>query len=52
VFVSAYIDAMKQTLILPIAVLALTAFTALLIRRRSRAQSVETAREEVRAAAG
>ena len=52
VFVSAYIDAMKQTLVLPIAVLALTAFTALLIRRRARAQSEEPAREEVRAAAG
>ena len=35
VFVSAYIDALKQTLVLPIAVLALTAFTALLIKRRS-----------------
>src|SRR5882672_461555 len=52
VFVSAYIDAMKQTLVLPIAVLALTAFTALLIRRRPRVQSEATAREEVRAAAG
>jgi MFS family permease len=51
VFVSAYIDAMKQTLVLPIAVLAFTAFTALLIRRR-RAQSEQPAREEVRAAAG
>ena len=52
VFVSAYIDAMKQTLVLPIAVLALTAFTALLIRRRPRTQIEEAPREEVRAAAG
>ena len=51
VFVSAYIDAMKQTLVLPIAVLVFTAFTALLIRRRARVQTEETAREEVRAAA-
>jgi EmrB/QacA subfamily drug resistance transporter len=52
VFVSAYIDAMKQTLVLPIAVLVFTAFTALLIRRRARVQTEESAREEVRAAAG
>jgi EmrB/QacA subfamily drug resistance transporter len=52
VFVSAYIDAMKQTLVLPIGVLVLTAFTALLIRRRARAQREAAAREEVRAAAG
>jgi EmrB/QacA subfamily drug resistance transporter len=52
VFVSAYIDAMKQTLVLPIAVLVLTAFTALLIQRRARAEREEAAREEVRAAAG
>jgi len=51
VFVSAYIDAMKQTLVLPIAVLVFTAFTALLIQRRARVQAEETAREEVRAAA-
>jgi EmrB/QacA subfamily drug resistance transporter len=51
VFVSAYIDAMKQTLVLPIAVLVFTAFTALLIRRRARVQTEESAREEVRAAA-
>jgi EmrB/QacA subfamily drug resistance transporter len=51
VFVSAYIDAMKQTLVLPISVLVFTAFTALLIRRRARVQTEETAREEVRAAA-
>jgi EmrB/QacA subfamily drug resistance transporter len=52
VFVSAYIDAMKQTLVLPIAVLVLTAFTAVLIRRRARARREAEAREEVRAAAG
>ena len=51
VFVSAYVDAMKQTLVLPIAVLVFTAFTALLIRRRARVHTEETAREEVRAAA-
>jgi hypothetical protein len=52
VFVSAYIDAMKQTLVLPIAVLVFTAFTALLIQRRARAQREAAEREEVRAAAG
>jgi hypothetical protein len=52
VFVSAYIDAMKQTLVLPIAVLVFTAFTALLIRRRVRAAREAAEREEVRAAAG
>ncbi|MDQ2943492.1 MAG: MFS transporter, partial [Candidatus Dormibacteraeota bacterium] len=52
VFVSAYIDALKQTLVVPIAVLALTAFSALLIRRRARAQREEAPHEEVRAAAG
>ena len=52
VFVSAYIDAMKQTLVLPIAVLVFTAFTALLIQRRARAEREAAQREEVRAAAG
>jgi MFS family permease len=52
VFVSAYIDAMKQTLVLPIAVLVFTAFTALLIQRRPRAEREAAQREEVRAAAG
>jgi EmrB/QacA subfamily drug resistance transporter len=52
VFVSAYIDAMKQTLVLPIAVLVFTAFTALLIQRRARAEREAPEREEVRAAAG
>src|SRR5437899_22268 len=54
VFVSAYIDAMKATFVLPIAFLALTALTTLLIKRRKRetaAQPVEE-REEVRTAAG
>jgi EmrB/QacA subfamily drug resistance transporter len=52
VFVSAYIDAMKSTLVVPIAFLAFTAITTLLIRRRPRAQQVEAPQEEVRAAAG
>jgi EmrB/QacA subfamily drug resistance transporter len=53
VFVSGYIDALKQTLVLPIVVLALTAFSALLIKRRARqpAQQVERASDEVTAAA-
>ena len=41
VFVGGYIDALKQTLVLPIAVLALTAFSALLIKRRGRPVEVE-----------
>src|SRR5712692_9500400 len=36
VFVSGYIDAMKTTLLVPIAFLGFTALTALLIRRRAR----------------
>jgi len=36
VFVSAYIDAMKATLLVPIAFLGFTALTTLLIRRRAR----------------
>jgi EmrB/QacA subfamily drug resistance transporter len=53
VFVSGYIDALKQTLVLPIVVLALTAFTALLIKRRARqaAQQFERASDEVTAVA-
>src|SRR5712691_9824359 len=53
VFVSGYIDALKQTLVLPIVVLALTAFSALLIKRRKRQVAVpdEHASEEVAAAA-
>jgi len=55
VFVSAFIDAMRSTLILPIAFLALTAATTLLIRRRARqadAASQPTKEEELSAAAG
>jgi len=53
VFVTGYIDALKQTLVVPIAVLALTAFSALLIKRRQRpvvAQD-ELSSKEVAAAA-
>src|SRR5213593_959953 len=53
VFVTGYIDAMKQTFVLPIAFLLFTALTALLIRRRQRAAVEQQPREEeVRAAAG
>ncbi|HUZ87115.1 MAG TPA: DHA2 family efflux MFS transporter permease subunit [Candidatus Micrarchaeaceae archaeon] len=53
VFVSAFIDAMKSTFILPVVFLAFTAATTLLIRRRPPAAVVEQApREEVEAAAG
>jgi EmrB/QacA subfamily drug resistance transporter len=52
VFVSAFIDAMKSSLFLPIAFLAFTALTTLLIRRRPAAQQAEAPRDEVRAAAG
>jgi hypothetical protein len=53
VFVSGYIDAMKPTLVVPIAVLVLTALSALLIkRRRPQAQTVEAPSEELAAAAG
>jgi EmrB/QacA subfamily drug resistance transporter len=52
VFVSAYIDAMKSSLVLPIAFLAFTALTTLLIRRKPRVQQAEVPQEEVRAAAG
>jgi EmrB/QacA subfamily drug resistance transporter len=52
VFVSGYIDAMKSSLVVPIAFLAFTALTTLLIKRRSRAQQAEAPQEEVRAAAG
>jgi EmrB/QacA subfamily drug resistance transporter len=53
VFVTGYIDALKQTLVLPIVVLALTAFTALLIKRRKRQVVVqdERAPDEVTAVA-
>ena len=53
VFVSGYIDALKQTFVLPIAFLLFTALTTLLIRRRQRAAVEQQPREEeVRAAAG
>jgi EmrB/QacA subfamily drug resistance transporter len=52
VFVSGYIDAMKSSLVVPIAFLAFTAVTTLLIKRRPRAQQVEAPHDEVRAAAG
>jgi EmrB/QacA subfamily drug resistance transporter len=53
VFVSAFIDAMKSTFILPVAFLAFTAATTLLIKRRPRtAAEIQAPREEVKAAAG
>jgi hypothetical protein len=55
VFVTAFIDSMKTTLIVPIAFLAFTALTTVLIRRRKQppAQQVQPVqREELRAAAG
>jgi EmrB/QacA subfamily drug resistance transporter len=55
VFVTGYIDAMKETLVLPIGFLVLTAATTLLIRRRSRqadATAQPTKEEELSAAAG
>jgi EmrB/QacA subfamily drug resistance transporter len=54
VFVSAFIDAMKSTLIVPIAFLAFTALTTVLIKRRKppAQQTREAQPEELRAAAG
>ncbi|MHB8612179.1 MAG: DHA2 family efflux MFS transporter permease subunit [Candidatus Dormibacteraceae bacterium] len=52
VFVSAFIDAMKSSLVVPIAFLAFTALTTLLIKRRPAARQAEAPRDEVRAAAG
>jgi EmrB/QacA subfamily drug resistance transporter len=52
VFVSGYIDAMKSSLVIPIAFLALTALTTLLIRRTPRTRQAEVPQEEIRAAAG
>jgi EmrB/QacA subfamily drug resistance transporter len=55
VFVSAYIDAMKATLLVPIAFLAFTALTTLLIKRRRRpaaAQPAPAEEEKIAAAAG
>ena len=53
VFVSAYIDAMKSTLVVPVLFLAFTALTTLLIKRRRRpaAQTVEAPAEEFKQAA-
>jgi hypothetical protein len=53
VFVSGYIDALKQTLVVPIAVLALTAFSALLIKRRQQpaVEQEDSPSKEVAAAA-
>ena len=51
VFVSAFIDAMKSTFVVPVAFLAFTAVTTLLIKRRKRPSAVEEPREEVEAAA-
>jgi EmrB/QacA subfamily drug resistance transporter len=54
VFVSAYIDAMKGTLTVPIAFLAFTALTTLLIKRRGRSEKAldEQVQDQVAAAAG
>jgi len=54
VFVSAYIDAMKATLVVPIAFLAFTALTTLLIQRRKRPEAAqgEPVQDQVAAAAG
>lgn len=54
VFVSAFIDAMKSTLIVPIAFLAFTALTTVLIKRRKPTAQLthEAQPEELRSAAG
>jgi MFS family permease len=55
VFASAYIDAMKTTLVVPIVFLAFTALTTLLIKRRPRpeiAQGAPAEEEKIAAAAG
>ena len=52
VFVSGYIDAMKHTFVLPIAFLAFTALTTLLIRRRQPQAAAQQPQEQVQAAAG
>jgi EmrB/QacA subfamily drug resistance transporter len=53
VFVSGYIDAMHATFVLPVAFLAFTALTSLLIKRRERPAAAEPAatEQQVRAAA-
>ena len=52
VFVSGYIEAMKNSFVLPIIFLAFTALTTLLIRRRPRPVTQQQPAEEMRAAAG
>jgi EmrB/QacA subfamily drug resistance transporter len=52
VFVTAYIDAMKSTFIVPVTFLVFTALTTLLIRRRARQSAAQQPQEEIRAAAG
>jgi fructose-specific phosphotransferase system IIC component len=52
VFVTAYIDAMKSTFIVPVTFLVFTALTTLLIRRRARPSAAQQPQEEIRAAAG
>jgi EmrB/QacA subfamily drug resistance transporter len=55
VFVSGYIDAMRSTLVVPISVLAFTAITTLLIKRRKRpaaTAAVPVEEERIAAAAG
>ena len=55
VFVTAYIDAMKATLVVPITFLAFTALTTLLIKRRKRPGAEQPApaeQEKIAAAAG
>ena len=52
VFVTAYIDAMKTTFIVPVTFLVFTALTTLLIKRRPRQAAAQETREEIRAAAG
>jgi EmrB/QacA subfamily drug resistance transporter len=53
VFTSAYIDAMRSTLVVPIVFLAFTVLTTALIKRRKRSvEQPAEAREELKAAAG
>ena len=53
VFVSGYIDAMKATFVIPIAFLAFTALTTVLIKRRKRAEApIQEEEREVTTAAG
>ncbi len=55
VFVSGYIDAMKQTFVLPVAFLFFTALTTMLIKRRPKAAAAvpqQPKEEEARAVAG